>query len=102
MPFFKKRTYRSKKYLEWIRSEDNVCAMCDIGGYENNPLVAHHAISIPGLQLGMMGGKSSDTFCIPLHASCHVEFHLHFDKYKWEQPIWLMKTLERFARKSLG
>ena len=101
MALFKKKTYRSKKYLAWIRGEDNVCEMCGATGWEDNPLVAHHAISIPGLQLGMMGGKASDTFCLPLHALCHVEFHSHFDKYKWEQQIWLLRTLERFAQKNL-
>ena len=97
----KQKRFKSRKYLEWIRSDENVCQMCGGSGYEVNPLVAHHAISVPGLQLGMMGGKASDTFAIPLHASCHVEFHLHFDKYKLDQPIWLMKTLEKFARKKL-
>ena len=97
----KGKRYRNKKYLDWIRSDENVCQMCGQEGYESNQLVAHHAISIPGLRLGGTGTKASDTLAIPLHAICHADFHQHFYNYKEDQPIWLMRQLEKSLQYAL-
>jgi len=92
----KQKTWKSSAYKKFLQGLD--CAMCGHAGWDDNQIVVHHAIAIPGLNLGKMGGKANDSFGIPLHVTCHNEFHAHFEKYKEEQPLWLMKTLEMAVR----
>jgi len=90
--------YRNKKYLAWVAQNDHECVMCGEKGWGDNEIIAHHAISIPGLALGGMGTKASDTLAMPMHVTCHAEFHAHFHKYKEVQHIWLMRFHEKTLR----
>ncbi|HAS36252.1 MAG TPA: hypothetical protein DCS15_07175 [Flavobacteriales bacterium] len=91
--------YRNKKYLNWISQNEHTCVICGEQGWDDNQIIAHHCISIPGLNLGGMGTKASDTFAIPMHVICHSDFHTHFDaQKKEEQPIWLMTFQEKVVR----
>jgi len=92
----KEKTWKSKDYRAYLQNLD--CAMCGHEGWDSNQIIVHHAIAVPGLNLGKMGGKASDSYGIPLHVLCHNEFHAHFEKYKEEQPLWLMKTMEQSLR----
>lgn len=85
--------YQNKKYLEWVRTQD--CVMCGHEGWDGNQIIAHHAISIPGLQIGAVGSKASDALVMPMHVLCHRKFHDQFHEYKQDQPIWLMKFLQK-------
>ena len=73
--------------------------MCGHEGWADNQIVVHHAIGIPGLDLGKVAGKTHDSFGMPMHVLCHIEFHNHFDKYIQDQPLWLMRHLEAVIRK---
>lgn len=64
MPFPKPHTYRSKKYLAYIRTKK--CLVC--GSPETVP---HHE----GLGLNMMGGKSPDSHAVPLCSKHHAGYH---------------------------
>jgi len=69
--------------------------MCGEKGWDDNQIIAHHCISIRGLNLGGMGMKAPDTLAVPMHVICHTEFHNKFHLYKEDQPLWLMRYLER-------
>jgi hypothetical protein len=90
--------YKNKKYLAWLAQNEHECVMCGHEGWDDNQIIPHHAISIPGLALGGTGMKASDTLAMPMHVKCHIEFHAEFHKHKEEQPIWLMKSQERILR----
>ena len=94
--FPKPTTWRSKKYKRWVETQD--CMLCGHPGWDDNQIITHHAIGIPGLDLGKMGGKANDSFGIPLHVTCHRQFHDQFGKYKEDQIIWLIKTMEKAIR----
>lgn len=64
LQFPQPHTYRSKKYLSFIREKP--CLIC---GDPNT--VPHHE----GLGLNMMGGKSPDSHAVPLCALCHRRYH---------------------------
>lgn len=84
--------YQNKKYLNWVRTQP--CVLCGHEGHDGNQVIAHHAISIPGLQIGGVGTKAHDTLAMPMHVLCHRRFHDHFHDFKQDQPIWLMKFLQ--------
>ncbi len=84
--------YQNKKYLDWVRTQP--CVICGHEGHDGNQVIAHHAISIPGLQIGGVGTKAHDTLAMPMHVLCHRRFHDHFPDFKQDQPIWLMKFLQ--------
>ena len=69
--------------------------MCGHKGWDDNQLIVHHAISVPGMNFGKMGGKASDSAGIPLHVLCHNDFHSAFPKHKEEQILWLTRILMR-------
>ncbi len=60
MLFPKPHTYRSKKYLAFIRTKN--CLVCG-----NPETVAHHE----GLGGNMMSGKPPDSHTVPLCWDCH-------------------------------
>jgi len=60
----KPKTYRSNKYLSFIRQHP--CLMC------GNPLtIAHHE----GLGLNAIGAKPPDSHAVPLCDACHKIYH---------------------------
>lgn len=62
----KYHTFRSKKYLDFIRSKN--CLIC------NNPeTVAHHE----GLGRNAQGSKPPDHHAVPLCVYCHERRHSH-------------------------
>ena len=66
MIYPKPQTYRSKKYLDFIRSHP--CYVC---GRQDETVVAHHeAFGNKGV-----GMKAPDTYTIPLCVECHSERH---------------------------
>lgn len=74
MMFPKEKTWRSEKYLNFIRQQP--CANCFKPSHIEGS-AAHH---INGQGLGV--GKSikvSDAYTIPLCARCHAEIHLNKD-----------------------
>jgi 5-methylcytosine-specific restriction endonuclease McrA len=93
---------KNKNYIKYLSNNDHQCVMCGATGWDDNQIIAHHAISIPGLQLGGMGTKASDTLAMPMHVICHHKFHTEFHHFKEEQPIWLIKWLEKMLRIALA
>jgi len=91
--FQKKKRWVSPAYLDWIRSAEQCCVLCGQGGWDGDPLVAHHAISV-GLG-GAMGSKADDSLAMPMHGKCHQEFHTHFPRFKEAQILWLIRTLNK-------
>lgn len=73
MPFPKPHTYRSKKYLAYIRTKK--CLICG-----NPETVPHHE----GLGLNMMGGKSPDSHCLPLCFKHHARRHSYGASIFWD------------------
>lgn len=69
----KPKTFRSEKYLEFIRKHK--CLMCDFPSNElpkpDNNIVAHHE----GLGLNMQSGKPPDSHAVPLCMRCHGKRH---------------------------
>ena len=84
--------YENKKYLEWVRTQP--CVICGHEAWDGNDMIAHHAISIAGLQIGGIGTKASDALSMPMHVLCHRKFHDQFHLHKEDQAIWLMKFLQ--------
>ncbi len=58
-PFPKLKTYRNKKFLDWVKSKP--CLACGSVGVD-----PHH------MATGGTGLKCSDLFCIPLCRKCHT------------------------------
>mgnify|MGYP001611544467 CR=1 FL=1 len=85
----KDRTYRDKKYLDYVRSLS--CLIC------NKEASPHHIIT------GGIGMKCSDLFTIPLcyqhHHECHTKgkdtFCSHYVINPWEE---VAKTIEGYLR----
>ena len=71
----KPKTFRSKKYLAFIRSKP--CCVCAA----HPPSQAHHE-SITGRGMGI---KCSDIETVPLCATCHGECHSKF--IYWDDEI---------------
>jgi len=86
----KQKTYRSKKYLAWLREQPSVIS--------GQPGEVHHII---GEGMGGMGTKASDLLAFSLTRIEHTA--LHHDSRQWEArhgPQWkhVALTLERAAR----
>jgi len=79
----KQKTFRSRKYLAWVRSLD--CCRCQAPADH-----AHHLIGVGNM--GGMGTKAPDDACMPVCAGCHREIHETPDlwPHQWE---WLSRTL---------
>jgi len=89
----KRKTWRNKAYLRWITEEHQKCVICGHQGWDDNQLIAHHAIGM-GLG-GMTGGKASDSLAMPMHVRCHNRFHQTPHEFKEEQWRWLITTLDQ-------
>ena len=63
---FKATKWRSKKYLDFVRSLP--CSIC--GAPADH---AHHIIGVGGM--GGMGTKSADYTAMPMCAGCHRQIH---------------------------
>lgn len=76
-PNFKQKKWRSKKYLDFVRSLP--CSLC--GAPADH---AHHIIGIGGM--GGMGTTASDYTAMPMCAGCHRSMHDDPDKWilQWE------------------
>ena len=70
--------------------------MCGHPGWDDNQLIAHHAIGM-GFG-GTTGGKASDSLAMPMHVICHNRFHQMPHEFKEEQWRWLIKTLDQSIR----
>ena len=80
----KVKTWKSRRYLAWVR--ERPCVHCRKVG-QSEP---HHIIGLTG---GHMGGKTGDEFAVPLCRHCHDEIHQgHIDTEA--QVTWLARTLE--------
>jgi len=73
MMFPKPITWRSEKYLAFVREHN--CILCKALSNQRpkpaNNIVAHHE----SLGLGVMGGKCPDSHTVPLCAWCHAHRH---------------------------
>ena len=93
MTFFKAKTFRSPKYLEFVRTLP--CVVCGAHGVE-----AHHAIT------GGVGIKGSDGFAIPLCPLHHrehdnrgkVTFYREHNLDRWEL---VARTLEKYLKEKI-
>ena len=90
----KPKTYRNKKYLDFIRSKP--CCLC-----RRIPSVAHHE-SITGRGMGI---KCSDLETVPFCNSCHSDRHMIGFTHTWldeSEPMMIMLRLinEFFANES--
>ncbi len=87
MLFPKPHTFRSKKYLAFIRTKP--CLVC--GSPETVP---HHE----GLGRNMIGGKPPDSHAVPLCVLCHGIYHNTGPAY-WKRvdiKMVIIKLLEEF------
>lgn len=77
------KSWRSKKYLKWVKTLD--CAICGIES-SSEP---HHGISIG---MGGMGTKAPDSAVMPLCRVCHTQVHAepHLWPSQWQ---WITETL---------
>jgi hypothetical protein len=72
MMFPKDKTWRSEKYLKFIRQQP--CAYC----FKESHIEGSAAHHINGQNLGVgIGIKISDLYTIPLCARCHAAIHLN-------------------------
>ena len=88
-PFFKTKTFRSKKYLAFVRGLP--CSILDCG----NPAVAHHVYT------GGVSMKCSDAETIPLCIGHHDEVHLigketFYQAHNTTIEECLVQTMQRF------
>ena len=72
----KTKTWRSEKYLSFVRSRP-----CVITGSDLN-VVAHHVRCLGG---GGMGLKPPDYYCIPITAEEHSKLHATGERSYWER-----------------
>jgi len=70
MKNLKPKIFRSKKYLDFIRSKS--CLICG-----NPETIAHHE----GLGQNMIGGKPPDNLAVPLCVKHHLEYHVTGPKF---------------------
>ena len=80
----KHKTWRSKKYLAWVKTQPCVIT----GEPAHDP---HHGI---GLKLGGMGTKAPDWATMPVTRISHTEIHNTPEMWnqQWE---WIHKTLKK-------
>lgn len=83
----KQKPFRSKKYLEFVRS-----LPCFITGKTEN-VIAHHIISC-GLG-GSMGSKVSDLFAIPMCTEEHQRLHGGETIDYIDQKAEVLRTIEK-------
>lgn len=76
----KRKPYRSKKYLRHVASQP-----CLLTGHEGPEVVAHH---LTRAEPGIMGGKVSDEWCVPLHSIKHRQLH---DHKGGEKDFWMQE-----------
>lgn len=79
----KQKSYRSKKYLKWVKTLP--CANCQSPADD-----AHHLIGVG--HMGGMGTKAPDNTAIPLCRGCHTMIH-HTPTLWGMQWEWLARTL---------
>jgi len=72
MSFFKKKTYRSKKYLAFIDSKP--CLICGRAS-------THHHVRLYGG--GGVGMKPPDNYCVPICVKCHTQLHAMPERDFW-------------------
>lgn len=74
----KRRSYRSPRYMEFIRS-----LPCVVTGMENGytDIVAHHVRMGAGAGVGQ---KPSDYWCLPLDAKEHTKLHQVGEARYWQ------------------
>jgi hypothetical protein len=77
MSLFKKKTPRSPKYLEWLRSQP--CCVCGTVKNEWMDVVPAHQ-SFEGRGVGI---KANDFHCIPLCVECHDIEHMQGVESFW-------------------
>lgn len=87
--FPKPKTYRSEKYLSFIRQHP--CLICG-----NPETVPHHE----SLGMGMMGGKCPDSHCVPLCTLHHRRYHDTGPKFwmGYDVKMEIIKLLTEYLR----
>ena len=83
----KQKPFRSKKYLEFVRS-----LYCCVTGKTDN-VIAHHIIACE--MGGGMGAKSSDLFAIPVNSIVHQEMHTELGFDIIDQKAEALRTIEK-------
>ena len=78
----------SKPHIAWVKRQD--CCHC----HQRGPCDPHH---LTGYGQGGTGTKAGDNFAVPLHRTCHREFHDGLkgpDRDSWiiAQIAWLEST----------
>lgn len=89
MELFKTNTFRSKKYLDFVRGVE--CCVC---GRKDETVIAHH------VDTGGMSLKCSDALTIPLchthHAEAHSGKHTFFLSYGTTKEECLARTMQAY------
>ncbi len=85
MTFPKAKAWRSRKYLDWVKSQP--CVMC--GAPSDDP---HHLIGVG--HMGGTGMKAPDSMVMPVCRHHHNEIHQHPSLWEkqWE---WIARTLDK-------
>jgi len=86
----KDKPFRSKKYLDWVKSLD--CCLCGCPSDE-----AHHAI---GVGESGMGTKACDSLTMPMCRGCHTRFHGSPEEWAGQWKL-IAKTLQRAIKEGV-
>ena len=92
-PVPKRHTFRSEKYLQFIR--EHKCLVC-----ANPETVPHHE----GLGKNVQGSKPPDSHAVPLCVPCHDRRHSHgVDTFwgGWDVKMHILELLEEFIREKI-
>jgi len=71
MSFFKEPRFKSKAYTDWVCTLN--CVVCGGNGSPVNQIVPHHIKGVGGL--GGAGLKAPDNYTMPMHVTCHTNWH---------------------------
>jgi hypothetical protein len=87
----KTKRLESKIYRDWVCTLD--CVICGAPGYAEDQIVAHHMKGV-----GYLSGvslRAGDEWSIPMHVTCHTEWHqaqITELTMQWE---WVARTQAR-------
>ena len=84
MKFPKQKTWKSKKYRDWIKTQ--ACVMCHRPA--DDP---HHII---GKGWGGAGMKAPDCCAMPMCRQCHSKVHSSSDFWDMQEK-WTLQTIHR-------
>ena len=85
------KPYRSRDYLKWVSQQP-----CIKDKYQNEDVVAHHLMRA---EPGIMGGKVSDAWVVPIRSVHHNALHKCGDEKRYfkEQVMMEYEEVKAYA-----